>query len=348
MRKLLVADRGEKLDLGLIGAGWVANARYLPALKRDRRVRVSALLDSDAAVARQVAARRGIPRFQDNLDDFLALPLDAVVITTPPGTHADLIEAALGAGKHVLVEKPMTLTADAGKRLAQQAESQGLVLCPAHSFLFSRSLRQADAFLASGRGGEVQGALGLQLSSYRRRLPAWYPDLPGGLAFDEAPHLLYLMQHFLGELTLEARWHQGPDAAHQITEAKLRGPRGGGYLNIWLGAPFSEWLFTLYCSRAVLVIDLFRDLLLVLPPETAHRGREVLAAAGWATARFWRGLVASGWRSLGGRLLFGHDCLVSAFIDAVFHGKPSPVAAADGWRVVALAEQIWGRPEAPR
>ena len=342
-----MAEPAGKLKVGLIGGGWVASARYLPAFKRDRRVRVTALLDTDAEVARRVADRHGIPEVKRGLDDFLALPLDAVAITTPPATHAELIQAALAAGKHVLVEKPMTLTADAGRRLAAQAESQGLVLCPAHSFLFSRSLLRADAILASGRAGEVRGAIGMQMSSYRRRLPDWYPGLPGGLAYDEAPHLLYLMQHFLGELSLEVSWREGPDAAHEITGARLRGERGSGYLSMWLGAPLSEWLFTLCCSRAVLVIDLFRDVLVLLPPEAGHRGRDVLAAAGWATGRFWRGVVASGWRSLGGRLLFGHDRLVRAFVDAVCDGTPSPVAAADGWRMVALMEQIGGRPEAP-
>jgi len=339
-----VAEMKPCLKVGIIGGGWVATARYLPAFKRDRRARVTALLDTNADVARRVARRHRVAGVFTDIEKFLALPLDAVVITTPPTTHAALARAALEAGKHVLLEKPMTLTADEGKELDLLAQSRGKLLCPAYSFLFSRSLVKADAVLRSGAAGEVRAALGLQMSSYRRRLPDWYPDLPGGLAFDEAPHLLYLMQHFLGELTLEAAWQRGPDTAHEITEARLSGEHGSGYLNMWLGAPFSEWLFVLYCDRAVLVLDLFRDVMLVLPPETQHRGRDVLLSSVRSTGRLWRGIFASGWRSLGGRLLFGHDGLVKDFISAVRDGTPSPVATADGWRMVALMEQIWERP----
>jgi len=339
-----VAETKPEIEVGIIGGGWVATARYLPAFKRDCRARVTALLDTNEDVARRVAQRHHIAGVFTNAEEFLALPLDAVIITTPPATHAALIRAALDAGKHVLVEKPMTLTAAEGKELDLLAQSKGQLLCPAYSFLFSRSLVKADAVLRNGAAGEVRAALGLQMSSYRRRLPDWYPELPGGLAFDEAPHLLYLMQHFLGELNLEAAWRQGPDAENEITEARLSGERGVGYLNMWLGAPFSEWLFVLYCSRAVLVLDLFRDVLLVLPPETQHRGRDVLLASIRATGRWWRGIFDSGWRSLGGRLLFGHDGLVKAFVSALEDGTPSPVSAADGWRMVALMEQIWGRP----
>ena len=339
-----MADTKPEIEVGIIGGGWVATARYLPAFKRDRRARVTALLDINEDVARRVAQRHHIAGVFTNAEDFLALPLDAVIITTPPATHAALIRAALNARKHVLVEKPMTLTATEGKELDLLAQSKGRLLCPAYSFLFSRSVVKADAVLRNGAAGEVRAALGLQMSSYRRRLPDWYPELPGGLAFDEAPHLLYLMQHFLGELNLEAAWRQGPDAENEITEARLSGERGVGYLNMWLGAPFSEWLFVLYCSRAVLVLDLFRDVLLVLPPETQHRGRDVLLASARASGRWWRGIFDSGWRSLGGRLLFGHDGLVKAFVSAVQDGTTSPVAAADGWRMVALMEQIWGQP----
>jgi predicted dehydrogenase len=177
-----------------MGTGWVATARHIPAFKRDRRARIVAVFDRDDAKAKNVARQFKAPQHSNNLDDFLRTPIAAVAICTPPMTHAEAIEAALQAGKHVLVEKPMTLTANEGRALEALANEKGLLLCPSHNFLFSHSVRKVEALLRNGEAGTVQWAMGIQLSSWRRRLPTWYGTLPGGLFFDEAPHLLYLMQ----------------------------------------------------------------------------------------------------------------------------------------------------------
>jgi len=268
-------------------------------------------------------------------------------VCTPPRTHASLVEAAVRAGKHVLVEKPMTLTSGEGMALEALARSAGVVLCPAHNFLFSRSLERAKSLLESGEAGEVHWAMGMQLSSWQRRLPTWFDDLPGGLFFDEAPHLLYLMRYFLGDLRVEQAWHTsgGGDSPPRTErmEAHLQGARGAGYLTTWFGAPFSEWLFILFCSQAVLILDLFRDILIHLPPEQAHRARDVLKMSLVGTLRLWRGIGASGMRSARGRLSYGHNRLVGRFLDAVLGDKKPPTSARDGWAVVALMEEILRR-----
>jgi predicted dehydrogenase len=208
-------------------------------------------------------------------------------------------------------------------------------------------MQRAESLLRRGDVGEVQWAMGIQLSSWRRRLPTWFDELPGGLFFDEAPHLLYLMRYFLGELQVEQAWQArgGKDSLSQKVqmEARLRGAQGSGYLTMWSGAPFSEWLFILFCSRAVLVLDLFRDILIHLPPEQAHRARDVLRMSALGTLQLWSGIGASGMRFARGRLSYGHDLLVRCFLDAVINGKKPPTSAQDGWEVVALMEEILRR-----
>ena len=344
MRK---SDTSGKVRVGVVGTGWVATARHIPAFKRDGRTNLVALLDRDRSRAESTARRFRIPQSFDSLEEFLREPLDVVSVCTPPWTHASLIEAAVRAGKHVLVEKPMTLTSEEGRSLEALARKMGVVLCPAHNFLFSRSVQRAKSLLRKGEVGEVQWAMGVQLSSWRRRLPAWFDDLPGGLFFDEAPHLLYLMRYFLGDLSVEQAWRTGGSDGSPLRmermEARLHGARGAGYLTMWFGAPFSEWVFILFCSRAVLVLDIFRDILVYLPPEKAHNARDVLRSSLQGTLKFLGGVGTSGLRSVRGQLFYGHDLLVEQFLDAVINSQDPPVSARDGWEVVALIEEVLRR-----
>lgn len=267
-----------------------------------------------------------------------------VSICTPPQAHTHIVEAAINAGKHVLVEKPMTLTPEAGRFLQALSKESGLIVCPSHNFKFSRSAQKAEKLISNGQAGEVQSAMGIQLSSWRRRLPAWFEDLPGGLFFDEAPHLLYLMQHFLGDLSLEKAWQTGEagDLSHRM-EARLQSPQGTSYLTMWFGAPFSEWLLVLFCSRAVLVLDLFRDVLVHLPPEDGHNAIDVLKTSLRGTFRFWSGIGTSGLQSVRKQFLFGHDLLIKQFLDAVIDRKDPPVSTREGWEVIFLIEEMLGQ-----
>ena len=228
--------------------------------------------------------------------------------------------------------------------MIEASGESGASLCVAHNFLFSRSMRKAQLLLERGQVGEVQHALALQLSSPRRRLPTWYPKLPGGLFFDEAPHMVYLLRRFLGELSVEQAWGQPapPDAAQRLdrVQARLQGARGGGDLSMSFRAPVSEWLLTVVGTRKVLVLDIFRDLLVVQSPDGAHGTIDVLKSS---LGAFWQGLAGfatSGALFSTGRLLYGHETLVRRFIDSIVEGAPPPVTAEEGRAVVQTMEAI--------
>jgi len=342
-------SRAAPVRVGVIGTGWVATSRHIPALRADRRASLEAVLDPNQEKSDATARRFGISGAFHDLDLFLAEPLDVVSICTPPTTHAELIRAALQAGKHVLVEKPMTMTSEEGRELETLADESGLIVCPTHNFLFSRSMLRAKSLLTSGKAGDVESAMGIQLSSWRRRLPTWFSSLPGGLFFDEAPHLLYLMRYALGDLSVESAWlgsNDGPPRSERI-EARLLGDRGNAYLTMWSGAPLSEWLLVLFCTRAVLVVDIFRDILINLPPEHGHGSRDVVGQVLRGTSQMWSGMWSSGMRLMRGTLLYGHDVLIRQFLDAVITGGPPPVTARDGYEVVALMEDILSRAHDP-
>ncbi|ODT73124.1 MAG: myo-inositol 2-dehydrogenase [Pelagibacterium sp. SCN 63-23] len=100
------------LKVGLIGLGEVAQLMHLPLLADDARFAIAAITDVSPSLMAHVARRYGVERIHADAGALIADPaLDAVFILTPDHLHADLLVAAIKAGKHVFIEKPACLTA---------------------------------------------------------------------------------------------------------------------------------------------------------------------------------------------------------------------------------------------
>jgi predicted dehydrogenase len=118
--------------------------------------RVDAVCDARperlAAVAKRYPAVRTTSDFADILRD---REIDAVAIATPVRAHYEMALAALEAGKHVLLEKPMTETADQAQRLIDLAERRRRTLMVDHTFVYTPTVRKLRELVASGQLGEV-------------------------------------------------------------------------------------------------------------------------------------------------------------------------------------------------
>jgi scyllo-inositol 2-dehydrogenase (NADP+) len=326
--------------IGIMGAGWVARSRYLPRLITEKGAELVAVFDSNPERAREAAAAFRVPLGTGDRTTFFDQGLDVVALCTPPFSHAELTLEALRYGCHVLTEKPMAMNASEAGAMRAAATEAGRLLCVSHNFLFSRAFQRAEA--AQRRAGAVQYAMGLQLSNDRRRLPEWYEQLPGGLLFDELPHLLYLLQHYLGRLRLEGvRVSRRSPAGHPtLTEIQVAGEHGPGQATVALGAPVSEWHVTVILQQGVVDLDLFRDVAVRLGSDGRHRAADVLRTSARAMWEHGRGFVASGARMTTGRLFWGHDVLIRRFLGAVAGAEPVPVDPADALAVVALTDDI--------
>lgn len=335
-----------RVRVGIAGAGWVATARHLPAYLDHPQVDVVAVCDRNVERARTLADRGGVPFATDTWDEFLRQDLDLVSICTPPFAHAEQAVAALDAGCSVFLEKPMAVGIESAQTVADAAASSGRLLCVSHNFLFSRSMRRLLRVVESGEAGPIRFVMGVQASSERRRLPAWYGDLPGGLFFDESPHLLYLMAALLGDLRLVgATAEQNDEGAEQplrSVHAVLSSAAAPATLTMCFDAPLSEWHLAVVCERRVLLADLFRDISVVLGPDGAHGALDILRTSAAATAQHLAGFAASGARIVGRRQHWGHGALIRRVVDAVRHEQPSPVPVADSLRVVAVTDAILG------
>src|SRR3954470_21145646 len=117
---------------GYWGPNLVRNVIERPELE------FAGLCERDPERAAAFTARNPVAPVFADLDELPGDPsLDAVIVATPPHTHHPIVRAALEAGKHVLVEKPLATTSEDARDLIEVAGARGLTLMPGHTFLYS-------------------------------------------------------------------------------------------------------------------------------------------------------------------------------------------------------------------
>jgi predicted dehydrogenase len=141
--------------VGIVGLGyWGPNlARNLSALEG---CELAWCCDADEASRNRWQPAHPEATFTADFDDLLADDsLDAVAITTPVPTHAELAQRALEAGKHCFVEKPLAQDTASAERVAALADERGLVLMVGHLLCYHPGVRQLADLIAQGELGEV-------------------------------------------------------------------------------------------------------------------------------------------------------------------------------------------------
>ena len=115
--------------------------------------------------------------------------IEAVAIATPVFTHFELARQSLNAGKHVLIEKPMTSTSEQAMELIDLAAKKGLVLMVDHTFLYTGAVQKIKELIASGEIGNIN-----YFDSTRINLGLFQPDI--NVLWDLAPHDISIL-HYL-------------------------------------------------------------------------------------------------------------------------------------------------------
>ncbi|HET6566720.1 MAG TPA: Gfo/Idh/MocA family oxidoreductase [Rhodothermales bacterium] len=320
------------LKAGIIGAGlmghWHADAAVHAGAS------ISAVCDVDADAAGRLAQRYGAV-VSTSLEELLtkARP-DVLHICTPLETHVTLAEEALGAGVHLLVEKPLTCEVEQTAALLERALESGLLVCPVHQFVFQDGVRKMlssldhlgrlmhfEATFCSAGGLGRNGAF----------LDAVVADI--------LPHPLSLMQAFLPEGCAVDEWHtvhprpgefQAVGVQHGVTVSirismnsrptttglRLYGTRGTAHLNLFHGYGFFE---PGHVSRARKVVHPFEQAFRSLTATTTNMARRV---------RRWEPAYP------------GLRTLVDRFYRAVRHEAPSPLDPEDVLAVARGREQL--------
>ena len=178
------------IHVGVIGYGY-----WGPNLVRNfsENSETEVIAVTDLSPERLHAAQKRYPAVQVTTDyrQVLANPdIDAVAIVTPVSTHFELAMEALRAGKHVLVEKPITTTSEQALRLIEEAERRRLVLMVDHTFVYTGAVRKIQELTTGGDLGEIY-----YYDSTRVNLGLFQRDVD--VVWDLAVHDLAIMDYVL-------------------------------------------------------------------------------------------------------------------------------------------------------
>lgn len=185
----------DKLKLGMIGVGGIAQNRHIPAFKQLKgTVQIIGVQDINYDLAKQVAKEHIIPHvFKDYEEMFKEV--DAVVICTPNKFHAEISIAALNAGVHVFCEKPMAMNKEECDAMIEAANRANKLLAIGYHYRFTDAAITAQKAI---EGGIVGNPLVTRVQAMRRRkVPGWgvftNKELQGGGSLiDYGCHLLDL------------------------------------------------------------------------------------------------------------------------------------------------------------
>jgi predicted dehydrogenase len=213
---------GQPVRVAVVGAGhWGPN--LIRNFEAPPASTVKLVVDRDAERLRQLRARfPGMAVAEDAGAAFADPAIDAVVIATPTATHHVLASAALNAGKHVLVEKPITTDNRQAQELIALAERQRRVLMVGHVFLFNLAVQRVRAYIKAGELGRIY-----YLSMVRTNLGPIRADV--NAAWDLMSHDISICNYWLGAEPLAASAVGGTwlNAGHEdAVFATLRYPEG--------------------------------------------------------------------------------------------------------------------------
>lgn len=173
-----------KVRLGFIGAGWWATVNHMPQLKQRNDVEFAAVCRLGKEVLQQVQNEFGFAFATEDYRELLAQPLDGVVIASPHRLHYEHAYAALEAGLHVMVEKPMTLRAEDAWRLVELARRNGLHLLVPYGWHYKPFVQTAKQWMEQIGVGKIEYVLChmaspiLELLAGNGDVPAqWTPTL---------------------------------------------------------------------------------------------------------------------------------------------------------------------------
>lgn len=143
--------------IGLIGAGWWATSAHLPAIQSHPEAELIAVQNRERSKAEGIAGDFGAKHACTSTGELLALEeIDAVIIASTPNVHFAQAKAALQSGRHVLLEKPMTITAEEAREIVELAAERRLHLvmsCPWH---FTAHALEAQRLIRTGKLGEIK------------------------------------------------------------------------------------------------------------------------------------------------------------------------------------------------
>jgi predicted dehydrogenase len=344
-----------QMKFAVVGAGVIGNT-HAQTIANLPGAEVGVVVDVQLERAQDLAGRHQA-RAHSSISQALSLPdIDAVAICTPSGAHADLVVAALEAGKHVVVEKPLDVSLAAARRVAVAPHDSGRQVTVISQHRFDPSALVVREALSSGRLGRV--------TSGSASAPWWrsqaYHDSAGwrgtwamdggGALMNQGIHTVELLVWFLGRSVEVFAWTGL--LAHERIEVEDTAVAtirfAGGALGVIHGAtgayPGLNTRLQIHADRGSAAID--DDELTCFhaagEPDVGAGSPDNQAAAALPAARSVAG------RRTAGLLPTSHTAQRQDFLSSVASGHPPVVTVAEATRTLAVIAAIYESAEAGR
>ncbi|MHB8420471.1 MAG: bi-domain-containing oxidoreductase [Myxococcales bacterium] len=295
------------IRLGVAGAGAFASSVLVPAFARLPRVRLATVVSARGITAHKLGRRLGFGEASTDFGALLSPSIDAVVIATRHHLHAEQVAAALEAGKHVFVEKPLALDRPGLERVRRAAERSGGVLAVGFNRRFSPLAGKLAAFF-EGRASPLTLIYRVNAGPLPKESWILDPAVGGGRIVGEVCHFVDLLSFVCGALPVSVQAAcAGGDPDQLLATIAFEDGSVGSIAYGSQGDPgYPKERLEVMGGARLAVLDDFRGLELSRDGKRSHA------------------------RSLGQDK--GHRAEAEAFVAAVAAGGPPPIPLASLWR----------------
>lgn len=212
----------EKIKVGIIGCGGIANGKHLPAIKNNGNIEIVAFCDLIEERAKKARDEYGnkesriYTEYKKLLEE--EIEIVAVYVLTPNKSHSFISVEAMRAGKHVMCEKPMAKTYEEAKKMVEVAKETGKILTIGYQNRYRTDSIYLKAACKNGDLGEIYYAKGHAIR--RRAVPTWgvflnEEEQGGGPLIDIGTHALdltlWMMDNYEPECVLGSVYHKLAD-----------------------------------------------------------------------------------------------------------------------------------------
>ena len=299
---------------------------------------VVAVIDADVGRGETLARRvAGKPMVVSDVGYLLSKhPIDVVHVCTPIESHESVTGAALSAGAHVLVEKPLAPDCAAVQRLHARAAEQGVLLCPVHQFLFQPGIVSAARWMS-----ELGTIRHFELVACSAGADRGSAEAREQVARDILPHGLALARRLLGAAWIESGWYIAPGPAGEIRASTACGAASISIM-VSMSARPTENSLTIRCDGGTIRANLYHGFASL---ERGTPSRLDKLARPFAGAALVLGAATSNLalRAVRGESAYpGLRELVARFYRATTGDVASPISAAESIDVARARDRLVG------
>jgi predicted dehydrogenase len=256
-----------KFKVGLVGCGHISTA-HLRAWRKTEACRVEGVFDVNRSLAEKRRRDFQIKKIYGDLGSVIA-ECDVVDVCTPPQTHNEIALKVIGAGRHLMIEKPFVTDVTEWDKISELISRSPSKITVVHNLKYTHSVQLAKQWVAEGRIGDIIGMTRQFLTSpgTDRMLVGnshWSHRLSGGRWFETMPHELYTIHYFVGALYLaHVSAIHTPNApagapADEVLIA-LRNERCFATIQYSANCQMNKRMLMIYGTKGVITIDILSD-----------------------------------------------------------------------------------------